>query len=56
MALLGLISSCALLIKQIAGALEKEHAEDVFLVLAGIHVAAQIVTGGEKQALETGER
>ena len=35
------------LIKQVAGALEEQHAEDIFLVLAGVHVAAQVVTGGE---------
>ena len=37
------------LVEQIAGTLEKQHAEDVFLVLAGIHVAAQVVAGGQQQ-------
>ena len=40
----------SLLIEQIAQALQEQHAEDVFLVLGGIHVAAQIVTGAEQQA------
>ena len=40
----------SLLIEQIAQALQEQHAEDVFLVLGGIHVAAQIVTGAGQQA------
>jgi hypothetical protein len=38
------------LIEQIAGTLEEEHAEDEFLVLAGVHVAAQIVAGIPQQS------
>jgi hypothetical protein len=40
----------AFLIEQIAQPLQEEHAEDVFLVLGGVHVAAQVVTGAEQQA------
>jgi hypothetical protein len=43
------------LIEQVAGALEEQHAEDVFLVLAGIHVAAQVIAGRQQQAFEAGE-
>lgn len=40
------------LVKQVAGAFEEEHAKDVFLVLARVHVAAQVVAGGEQQAFQ----
>jgi hypothetical protein len=43
------------LVKQVAGALEKKHAKDVFLVFAGIHIAAKVVTGGKQQVFEAGE-
>ena len=43
------------LIKQVAGAFEEEHAKDVFLVLAGVHVAAQGVAGGHQQVFQAGE-
>ena len=43
------------LIKQVAGALEKKHTKDVFLVLAGVHVAAQCVAGGHQQVFQAGE-
>ena len=33
----------------------KEHAEDVFLVLRGVHIAAQIITGAEEEAGELAE-
>ena len=42
---------CLALVKQVAGALEEQDAEDVFLVLAGVHVAAQRVAGGHQQGL-----
>ena len=42
----------AALVKQIAGALEEQHAEDVFLVLAGVHIAAQVIAGGQQQAFK----
>ena len=41
------------LVEQVAGPLEEQHAEDVFLVFTGVHAAAQIVAGGEQQAFET---
>ena len=41
-----------LLVEEVGKPLQKEHAEDVFLVLRGIHFAAQIVTGTIQ---ETGE-
>ncbi|OIQ71558.1 hypothetical protein GALL_468220 [mine drainage metagenome] len=40
----------ALLVKQVAQTLEKQHAKYVFFVLRGVHVAAQIVTSTEQQA------
>ena len=43
------------LIKQVTGALQKQHAENVFLVFAGIHAAAQIVTSGEQKVFEAGK-
>ena len=45
----------AALIEQVAGPLEEQHAEDVFLVLAGVHVAAQVVARGQQQAFKAGE-
>ena len=45
----------ALLIEQVAQPLQEEHAEDVFLVLRGIHVAAQVVAGAEQEAGELAE-
>ena len=35
--------------------LEKEHAEDVFLELAGVHLAAQDVGGFEEVAFKLGQ-
>jgi hypothetical protein len=40
-----LLDLFAALVKQVAGALEEQHAEDVFFVLTGIHVAAQVIAG-----------
>ena len=45
----------AALVEQVAGPLQEQHAEDVFLVLAGVHVAAQVVAGGQEQAFEASE-
>jgi hypothetical protein len=50
-----LLDLFATLIEQIAGALEEQHAKDVFLVLAGIHVAAQIIACREQQTFQAGE-
>ena len=46
----------ALLIEEIAQPFQEEHAEDVFLVLRGIHVAAQIVAGAEQERGELTQR
>ena len=43
------------LVEEVAGALEEQHAEDVFLVLAGIHVAAQVIAGGQQQLFKAGK-
>ena len=45
----------AFLVEQVAGAFEKQHAEDVFLVLAGVHVAAQCIARGHEQIIKAGE-
>ena len=45
----------ALLIEQVAQPLQEQHAEDVFLVLRGIHVAAQVVARAEEQTGELAE-
>ncbi len=42
-------------IELVGHALEEQHAEDVFLVLGGIHLAAQDVAGLEQQVFEFGE-
>jgi hypothetical protein len=42
----------ALPVEFIRQALEEEHAEDEFLELGGIHLAAQDVRGLEKKAFE----
>ena len=42
----------ATLIEQVTGTLEEQHAEDVFLVLTGIHVPAQVVASCQQQAFE----
>ena len=39
----------ALLVEEVGEPFEKKHAEDVLLVLGGIHVAAQIVAGAEQK-------
>ncbi len=39
----------AFLIEQIAQPFQEQHAEDVFLVLRGIHVAAQVVASAEQE-------
>jgi hypothetical protein len=39
-----------LLVEKIGEPLQEEHAEDVFLVFRGIHVAAQVVAGAEQEA------
>ena len=43
------------LVEQVAGALEEQHAEDAFLVLAGIHVAAPVVASGQQQSFKSGK-
>ena len=43
------------LIEQVARALQEQHAEHVLLVLAGIHVAAQVIASGEEQAFKPGK-
>ena len=48
-------AKAAALVEQVTGTLEEQHAEDIFLVLARIHVAAQIVAGGEEQGFKTCE-
>ena len=40
----------AFLIEEVGEPLQEQHAEDVFLVLRGVHIAAQIVAGAEQQA------
>jgi hypothetical protein len=44
----------ALLIEEVGEPLQKEHAEDVLLVLRGIHVAAQVIAGAEQEAGKLG--
>jgi hypothetical protein len=46
----------ALLVEEIAHALQEEHAENVFLVLGGVHVAAEVVAGLERELLKLAER
>ena len=55
LALRSLRELLALLIEEIAQPLQEQHAEDVFLVLRGIHVAAQVVAGAEQEAGELAE-
>ena len=43
------------LVKQVAGAFEEQHAKDVLFVFAGVHVAAQRVTGGHQQGFKAGK-
>jgi len=43
------------LLKDVGGTLEEEHAEDVLLVLGGVHLAAQDVGRFEEVALELGQ-
>src|SRR5690606_25114313 len=43
-------------IEQVTGTLEEQHAEDIFLVFAGIHAATQVVTGAQEQGFEMGKR
>ncbi len=42
----------ALLIEEVGQPLQKQHAEDVFLVLRRIHVAAQVIAGAEDESGE----
>ena len=42
-------------VELIAQPLQEQHAEDVFLVLRGIHVAPQDVARFEEQALQAGK-
>ena len=42
------------LVEQVAGPFQEQHAENVFLVFAGIHAAAQIVAGAQQQAFKVG--
>ena len=46
----------ALAVEFIRQPLEEQHAEDEFLELGGIHLAAQDVGGLEQEAFELGER
>ena len=39
-------------LKDIGGALQEEHPEDVLLELGGIHLAAQDVCGGKEVTLK----
>ena len=48
----GFLQLLLLLVEEVAQPLQEKHTEDVFLILGGIHVAAQIVAGAEE---ETGE-
>jgi len=43
------------LIEEVRQPLQKQHAEDVLLVLRGIHVAAQIAAGAQQEARELAE-
>ena len=55
---LGLEIGCqlfALLVKEVGKPFQEQHAEDVFLVLRGIHVAAQVVAGAEQEIGELAE-
>ena len=45
----------AALVEHVGAALEEQHAEDVFLELRGVHLAAQDVGGLEEVAFELGE-
>ena len=45
----------AFLVEEVAEPLQEQHAEDVFLVLRGVHVAAQVVAGAEEEAGELAE-
>ena len=45
----------ALAVELVGEALEEQHAEDEFLELGGVHLAAQDVGGLEKKAFELGE-
>jgi alpha-methylacyl-CoA racemase len=49
------IGVLAALVEHIGAALEEQHAEDVFLELRGIHLAAQYVGGFEEVAFELGQ-
>jgi hypothetical protein len=42
----------ALLVEEVEEPLQDKHAEDDFLVLRGIHIATQVVTGAEQEAGE----
>ena len=45
----------ALAVEFVGQALQEEHAEDEFLELGGVHLAAQDVGGLEEEAFELGE-
>jgi hypothetical protein len=51
----GFLQLLLLLVEEVAQALQEKHAEDVFLVFRGIHVAAEIVAGAEEEAGELAE-
>ena len=48
----GVLQGFAVLVEPVRQPLQEQHAEDVFLVLRGVHVAAKVVAGTEQ---ETGE-
>jgi hypothetical protein len=45
----------AALVEDVGAAFQEEHAEDVFLELGGVHLAAEDVGGGEEVAFELRE-
>lgn len=51
----GAAQGLALLVKDIGHALEKEHPEDIFLLLGRMHGAAQNVGGFHQEGFELGE-
>ena len=48
--------TCQRSLEDVRAALQEQHAEDVFLELRGLHLAAEDVGGGEEVALELRKR
>ena len=45
----------ALLVEEVAEPLQKQHAEDVFLVFGCVHIAAQVIAGTKQETRELAE-